>query len=218
MRDASSNPPRPWRLGARESAASREPFFFDYEDGDERAEHAASEARRIAADDAIADAESADLVRYGLIPEFVGRFPVTVPLRSLGEDELVRVLMGPRNAVGRQYQRLMRMHGVDLEFTDGALRVIARAALRRETGARGLRTLVERLLTEAMFEVPDAPDVVKVVVDESSGEEGTRAVALRRGEDGGWADGEERAAGGARLVYRVEGGVGGGTRDDGRGG
>ena len=197
---------------ARESAASREPFFFDYEDGEERAEHAASEARRIAADDAIADAESADLVRYGLIPEFVGRFPVTVPLRSLGEDELVRVLMGPRNAVGRQYQRLMRMHGVDLEFTDGALRVIARAALRRETGARGLRTLVERLLTEAMFEVPDAPDVVKVVVDESSARRGLGQSLFDEAKTAGGRDGEERAAGGARLVYRVEGGVGGEER------
>ena len=193
---------------ARESAASREPFFFDYEDVDERADHEAAEARRIAADDAIADAESADLVRYGLIPEFVGRFPVTVPLRSLGEDELVRVLMGPRNATGRQYQRLMRMHGVDLEFTDGALRVIARAALRRETGARGLRTLVERLLTEAMFEVPDAPDVVKVVVDESSARRGLGLSLFDEPKTAG-AEREERAAGGARLVYRVKGGVGG---------
>ena len=211
--DASSNPPPSMATRrARESAASREPFFFDYEDGDERAEHAASEARRIAADDAIADAESADLVRYGLIPEFVGRFPVTVPLRSLGEDELVRVLMGPRNAVGRQYQRLMRMHGVDLEFTDGALRVIARAALRRETGARGLRTLVERLLTEAMFEVPDAPDVVKVVVDESSARRGLGQSLFDEAKTVDGRDGEERAAGGARLVYRVEGGVGGEER------
>ena len=199
---------------ARESAASREPFFFNYEDGEEEADHAAAEARRIAADDAIADTESADLVRYGLIPEFVGRFPVTVPLRSLGEDELVRVLMGPRNAVGRQYQRLMRMHGVDLEFTDGALRVIARAALRRETGARGLRTLVERLLTEAMFEVPDAPDVVKVVVDESSARRGL-GLSLFAADDERktvGAGGEERAAGGARLVYRVKGGAGGEER------
>ena len=144
----------------------------------------------------------------------MGRFPVTVPLRSLGEDELVRVLMGPRNAVGRQYQRLMRMHGVDLEFTDGALRVIARAALRRETGARGLRTLVERLLTEAMFEVPDAPDVVKVVVDESSARRGL-GLSLFAADDEQktvGADGEERAAGGARLVYRVKGGAGGEER------
>ena len=176
-------------------------------ESDEEADHAAAETRRLAADDALAEVESLDLVAFGLIPEFVGRFPVAVPLRSLGEDELVRVLMEPRDAVGRQYQRLMGMHGARLEFTDGALRAIARAATRRETGARGLRTLVERLLVDAMFEVPDADDVEAVVVDEASVARGLERrdargngpndAAIVRGEDG------DARVGGARLVFRA---------------
>ena len=109
-------------------------------------------------------------------------------------------------------QRLMRMHGVDLEFTDGALRAIARAALRRETGARGLRTLVEKLLTEAMFEVPDAPDVTGVVVDEVSVRRGLGlSLFATEGDDSSnvGSDVEERLAGGAKLVYRAKEGVSG---------
>ena len=190
---------------ARQSAASREPFFFNYEDGEEE-QTTRRRARRIAADDAIADTESADLVRYGLIPEFVGGFPVTVPLRSLGEDELVRVLMGPRNAAGRQYQRLMRMHGVDLEFTDGALRVIARAALRRETGARvcgrSWRGSLPRRCSRCRMR-----RTWSRLWWTSRRRGGTRALALRRGEDGGRGRGGRRR--GAGLVCRVQGGAGG---------
>lgn len=104
---------------------------------------------------------------------------------------------------GRQYQRLMDMHGVPLEFTDGALKAVARAALRRGTGARGLRTLLEKLLTEAMFEVPDAPGVVGVVVDEESVE-----VGLGGGWAGSWgmknpaSGSNEILVGGARLIFR----------------
>ena len=183
--------------------SARESFGSSFE---EEADFEAAETRRLAADDALAEVESLDLVAFGLIPEFVGRFPVAVPLRSLGEDELVRVLMEPRDAVGRQYQRLMGMHGARLEFTDGALRAIARATVRRETGARGLRTLVERLLVDAMFEVPDAHDVEAVVVDEASvarGLErkefvanGPKDTAIVRGVDG------DARVGGARLVFR----------------
>lgn len=104
------------------------------------------------------------------------------------------------------------MHGVDLEFTDGALRAIARAALRRETGARGLRTLVEKLLTEAMFEVPDAPDVTGVVVDEVSVRRGLGlSLFATEGDDDSsnvGSDVEERLAGGAKLVYRAKEGGG----------
>ena len=138
---------------------------------------------------------------------------------SLGRTSSWRV-DGPSQR-GRRYQRLMRMHGVDLEFTDGALRVIARAALRRETGARGLRTLVERLLTEAMFEVPDAPDVVKVVVDESSARRGL-GLSLFAADDEQktvGADGEEEGGGGREAgVPRQGRSRGGGTGGDGRGG
>ena len=135
--------------------------------------------------------EPIDLVAFGLIPEFVGRFPVSVPLRSLGEAELARVLTEPENAVARQYQSLFAMHGARLDFTEGAVRAMARAAARRETGARGLRTLAERLLVDAMFEVPDAEGCVGVVVDEESVDAGLA---------GGVGAGGARGAG-ARLVF-----------------
>ena len=98
---------------------------------------------------ALQEVETGDIVSYGLIPEFVGRFPVCVPLTALGEKELVDILTKPRDAVGKQYQRLLDMHGADLNYTDDALSRIAQAAIRRGTGARGLRTLLERLLTDA---------------------------------------------------------------------
>ena len=115
-------------------------------------EHASAEMRRRVADDALAEVEPMDFVQYGLIPEFVGRFPVAVPLRSLSELELRRVMLGPKHAVGRQFQKLVHgCGGAELEFTPGACRELARAALRRETGARGLRALVERALADALF-------------------------------------------------------------------
>ena len=161
------------------------------------------ERKRLAADDTMMEAEPLDLVKYGLIPEFVGRFPIIVPLRSLGQEELVRVLMGPRNAVGRQYQRLMDMHGVSLEFTDGALRAVARAALRRATGARGLRTLLEKLLTEAMFEVPDSADISGVLLTERSVDIGLRNPSGRLVTDGETIDGMP-LKGGALLILRPD--------------
>ena len=127
-----------------------------------------SVAARAKADKALQEVETGDIVSYGLIPEFVGRFPVCVPLNALGEKELVEILMTPRDAVGRQYQRLLDMHGTNLTFTAGALSQIARAAVKRGTGARGLRTLLERLLMDAMYEVPDDPSVTDVVIDEES--------------------------------------------------
>ncbi len=121
---------------------------------------------------ALQEVETGDIVSYGLIPEFVGRFPVCVPLTALGEKELVDILTKPRDAVGKQYQRLLDMHGADLNYTDDALSRIAQAAIRRGTGARGLRTLLERLLTDAMYEVPDDPTVSGVLIDGESAEAG----------------------------------------------
>ena len=154
-----------------------------------------------------------DFVQYGLIPEFVGRFPVAVPLRSLSELELRRVMLGPKHAVGRQFQKLVHgCGGAELEFTPGACRELARAALRRETGARGLRALVERALADALFVLPEYDDVAKVVVD---AEGVRRALAPRRRTRADEDDAEEDAAaepsdpsrrarvvGGARLVFR----------------
>jgi len=107
-----------------------------------------------------------DLVEYGMIPEFLGRFPVIATLDPLTEDDLVRILVEPKNAIIKQYQKLLAMDGVELEFTEGALREIAREALRRKTGARGLRAIVEEIMTDVMFEVPSRKDIAKVVIDE----------------------------------------------------
>ncbi|WP_026234697.1 ATP-dependent Clp protease ATP-binding subunit ClpX [Calidithermus timidus] len=105
-----------------------------------------------------------DLVRFGLIPEFVGRVPVVVQLEALDEDALVRILTEPKNALVRQYQELMRMEGIELRFTPSALREIARRALKRGTGARGLRAIVEKAMTDLMFEAPSA-SVRELVID-----------------------------------------------------
>ncbi len=98
--------------------------------------------------------EPEDLMRYGLIPEFVGRIPVVASLSELTEDDLVRVLVEPKNCMVKQYQKLMAMEGFDLSFTDSALRELAALALSRGTGARGLRSIVERLMLEVMYEAP----------------------------------------------------------------
>jgi ATP-dependent Clp protease ATP-binding subunit ClpX len=98
--------------------------------------------------------EPGDLVKFGLIPEFVGRLPMVAVLEALSEDDLVHILTEPKNAMIRQYQKLLRMEGVELEFTAAALRELAREAVRRETGARGLRSLLENLMLDVMYEAP----------------------------------------------------------------
>jgi len=98
--------------------------------------------------------EPGDLITFGLIPEIVGRIPITTAVEALSEEALVRVLTEPRNALLRQYEELFRMTGIELRFTSPALREIAKSALTMGTGARGLRTVVERLLSDAMFETP----------------------------------------------------------------
>ena len=98
-----------------------------------------------------------DLVKYGLIPELVGRLPVLAPLQPLGEDELVRVLLEPRNALVKQYQKFFELEGASLEFTKGALREIARGALDKHTGARGLRSVMEQVMLEPMYQLPSWP-------------------------------------------------------------
>ncbi|KAK7314879.1 hypothetical protein VNO77_33408 [Canavalia gladiata] len=116
--------------------------------------------------------ESADLIAYGLIPEFIGRFPILVSLSALTEDQLMMVLTEPKNALGKQYRKLFSMNNVKLHFTDKALRLIAKKAMAKNTGARGLRALLESILTEAMFEIPDiktgSDRIDAVVVDEES--------------------------------------------------
>jgi ATP-dependent Clp protease ATP-binding subunit ClpX len=106
------------------------------------------------ANPALPAVEPGDLVKFGLIPEFVGRLPMVAMLGALSEDDLVRILTEPKNAMIRQYQKLLRMEGVELEFTVAALRELAREAVRRETGARGLRSLLENIMLDVMYEAP----------------------------------------------------------------
>jgi ATP-dependent Clp protease ATP-binding subunit ClpX len=114
------------------------------------------------------EVEPEDLVKYGLIPEFVGRLPVIATLGELTEDALMQILTEPRNALTKQYQKLFLMEGVDLEFRPEALRAIARRAMERKTGARGLRSIMEGVLLGTMYDLPSLDNVAKVVVDEKT--------------------------------------------------
>ena len=115
----------------------------------------------------LGEVEPEDLIRYGLIPEFVGRLPVVATLEELDEEALVRILLEPRNALTKQYHKLFEMEGVELEFRDDALAAVARRAMERKTGARGLRTILENVLLDTMYDLPSAIDAKKVVVDEA---------------------------------------------------
>jgi ATP-dependent Clp protease ATP-binding subunit ClpX len=111
--------------------------------------------------------EPEDLIKFGLIPEFVGRLPVVAVLDELDEDALMQILTEPKNALTKQFAKLFKMEGVELEFRDTALNAIAKRALDRRTGARGLRSIIEHALLDTMFDLPSMKDVTKVVVDES---------------------------------------------------
>ena len=108
-----------------------------------------------------------DLLKYGLIPEFIGRLPVVATLNELSEDALIQILKEPKNALTKQYQALFNLEGVELEFRDEALDAIAKKAMARKTGARGLRSIVEAALLDTMYDLPSMEDVEKVVIDES---------------------------------------------------
>jgi ATP-dependent Clp protease ATP-binding subunit ClpX len=113
------------------------------------------------------DVEPEDLIKYGLIPEFVGRLPVVATLNELDEDALVTILVEPRNALTKQYAKLFEMEGAELEFREDALRAIAKRAMKRKTGARGLRTILESILLETMYDLPSMENARKVVIDEA---------------------------------------------------
>jgi ATP-dependent Clp protease ATP-binding subunit ClpX len=114
--------------------------------------------------DPFAEVEPEDLLRFGLIPELVGRMPVTVTLENLDEEALVRILTEPKNALVKQYQKIFQMDGVGITFDPGAIRAIARRAIERGTGARGLRAVIENLMRDIMFDIPSRDDVLEVVV------------------------------------------------------
>lgn len=114
-----------------------------------------------------ADVRSEDLIKYGLIPEFVGRLPVIATLDELDEAALIQILTQPKNALIKQYKHLFEMEGAELEFRDDSLSAIARKSMERKTGARGLRTIVENVLLDTMYELPSNDKISKVVIDES---------------------------------------------------
>ncbi|MBL8516348.1 MAG: ATP-dependent Clp protease ATP-binding subunit ClpX [Betaproteobacteria bacterium] len=125
-----------------------------------------SDNDRKARNELLHDVEPEDLIRYGLIPEFVGRLPVVATLDELDVKALIRILTEPKNALVKQYQKLLAMEGVELEFREPALAAISRKALDRKTGARGLRSIIEHALLNVMFDLPSMQNVQKVVVDE----------------------------------------------------
>ena len=112
------------------------------------------------------DVSAHDIVKYGLIPELVGRLPVIVGLDNLDEDALVKILSEPKNSIKKQYKKLFEIDGVELHFTDGALKAIANKAIERSTGARGLRSIMEEIMTDVMFEIPSNKEIKRVVINE----------------------------------------------------
>jgi ATP-dependent Clp protease ATP-binding subunit ClpX len=115
--------------------------------------------------DVLGDLEADDLIQYGLIPEFVGRLPVVATLDELDEDALITILTKPKNALVKQYSKMIEMEGCELELRDDALVAVAKKAMARKTGARGLRTILENVLLDTMYELPSKDDVAKVVID-----------------------------------------------------
>jgi ATP-dependent Clp protease ATP-binding subunit ClpX len=114
------------------------------------------------------DIEPEDLIKFGLIPELVGRLPVVATLDELSEAALIEILIEPKNALVKQFQKLLQMESVELEIRQDALAAIARKAIKRRTGARGLRSIVEAVLLEVMYDLPSLNNVVKVVIDENA--------------------------------------------------
>jgi len=129
-----------------------------------------------------ADVLPEDLHRFGLIPEFVGRLPVITHVEELSEEDLVRILTEPKNALVKQYERLFSLEGVELRFTDDALTAVAVLATKRGTGARGLRSILESILLDTMYELPSSDDIESVVVTEEAVKGGTGPTVVRRGE------------------------------------
>ena len=137
------------------------------------------------------DVEPEDLIKYGLIPEFVGRLPVVATLEELDEDALISILQQPKNALTKQYRKLFDMEGVELDFREDALRSVARKAMQRKTGARGLRTILENVLLDTMYDLPSMRNVQKVVVDEMVIEGGHKPYVVHGTDDSRLATVEE---------------------------
>lgn len=128
----------------------------------------------------IRDVQPQDLIKYGLIPEFVGRVPITVGLHPLDEKALVNIMTEPKNALVKQYKKLIGLDNVELEITDGAVSAVAKKAIELKTGARGLRTIFESLMIDTMYDLPSGDDIEKVVVDEEVVVNGSHPKIIRR--------------------------------------
>ena len=137
------------------------------------------------------DVEPEDLIKFGLIPEFVGRLPVVATLDELDEVALMSILIDPKNALTKQYRRLFDMEGAELEFREDALKAVAHRAMQRKTGARGLRTILETVLLDTMYELPSMRNVAKVVIDESVIEGHSKPYVVYRSDDGRLASVDE---------------------------
>jgi len=129
--------------------------------------------------------EPEDLIKYGLIPEFVGRLPVVAILDELDERALIQILTEPKNALAKQYQKLLKLEGVELEIREDALLAVAKRAMERKTGARGLRSILERALLDVMFDLPSTENVKKVVIEAGVISEGAKPILI-------YADGDEQ--------------------------
>ena len=128
--------------------------------------------------ESLRNVEPEDLIKFGLIPELIGRLPVVATLQELDEDALIQILIEPKNALIKQYQKLFSMEGVELEVRPAALQAIARKALKRKTGARGLRSILEATLLDTMYELPSMENVSKVVIDEGMIDGGAQPILI----------------------------------------
>jgi len=144
-----------------------------------------SKANQKKVGDVLRSVEPEDLIKFGLIPEFVGRLPVMAILDELDEAALMQILMEPKNALVKQYQKLLKLEGVDLEIREDALLAVARRAMERKTGARGLRSILERALLEVMFDLPSVENVKKVVVEANVITDGAKPIVI-------YSDGDEQ--------------------------
>jgi ATP-dependent Clp protease ATP-binding subunit ClpX len=129
-------------------------------------------------DDIIAMAQPEDLVKFGLIPEFIGRIPIIATLSNLSEDALVRILTEPKNALVKQYKKLFELEGVELKFEEKAYRAIARDAIKRKSGARGLRAILESVMLDIMYDIPSMSGVRECVIEESVITKGTEPLLV----------------------------------------
>ena len=149
------------------------------------------EADKATISQTLGQVEPGDLVKFGLIPEFIGRLPVVATLTELDEEALVQILSQPKNAITKQYSALFEMENVELEFREDALRAIAKKAMSRKTGARGLRSIVESILLDTMYDIPSVEGVVKAVVDESVVKGESSPILIYENTDAQVASGEQ---------------------------